>query len=318
MVENCLVVSCHGLSEDQLLPWITEHVGEVARCHLLAHDQLLLEFVLENELDIAKHRFIKHFPHANARVAVSSDYASLPLEPEGVLEHRLGGVNDVRLRLSTGPGGGTGSKLWSGGLLLAEWIMHDGASGSPLLPFVGHEVLELGAGSAALPSVAAASRGARKVVATDGIVAVVEQMRNNLAHNAPSVEVRTLDWLTAGRKSYAYDDQFDLILFSDGIYTQRGALFLADAITSLLRPSGVVVAALPDFRAGIAGFEEDLSARGFITITVDLSDVTLRAASEPIEKDEVGMIVGEELEGYRVVMWRLEEAGDSDVSGEGD
>lgn len=71
-------------------------------------------------------------------------------------------------------------------------------------------------------------------------------MRQNVAQNAPLVQCSLLPWLTAGRRRYPKKEQFDIVLFADGIYTERGALLLADAVTVERNPG---IGALPDLVA---------------------------------------------------------------------
>lgn len=63
-------------------------------------------------------------------------------------------------------GGGSGARLWTGGVLLAEWLCRAAAKGH--LRLRGKQVVELGAGAAALPALACARHGARSL-ATDGL-----------------------------------------------------------------------------------------------------------------------------------------------------
>eukprot|EP00913_Durusdinium_trenchii_P035698 g33403.t1 len=127
---------------------------------------------------------------------------------EGLLKLTLGrGTLDVSLHLRAAAGGGTGARLWTGGVLLAEWLLQ--AEQAELLK--GKQVLELGAGAAALPSVAAAA-GAGAVVATEGVeepmavAEVVAQMRRNLQANAPAVRGEQLWWQHTGRRRYRKKD----------------------------------------------------------------------------------------------------------------
>ena len=121
MTENSLVIQNYRVSNEELLKWFGEHVGEVARCLRCAEpaDAVLLELVLENEIERALDRFTMYFPAACARRAQPADYASLVEHCTGELHMKLGGVMDVTLRLSPSTGGGTGSKLWSGGITLS-------------------------------------------------------------------------------------------------------------------------------------------------------------------------------------------------------
>ncbi|CAJ1328661.1 unnamed protein product, partial [Effrenium voratum] len=131
--------------------------------------------------------------------------------------------------------------------------------------------------------------------------------RNNVEQNGASVECSLLPWLPAGRRKYARKDQYDVVLFADGIYTERGALLLADAATALLRPDGVLVGALPDLRSGMRSFEEDLAVRGLSGTEVVLDQDMIAAASRTYEEDALGLVAGGPAEGYRVMMWRYTE-----------
>ena len=66
------------------------------------------------------------------------------------------------------------------------------------------------------------------------------------------------------------EEQFDIVLFADGVYTERGAWLLADAMTALLKPKGMIIGALPELRAGMTSFEEDLKMRGLVGLPVIL------------------------------------------------
>ena len=335
MVDNTLVVAQHGLADDLLVAWFTEHVCEVAGCRSLlndaqsarsAGDARLVELMLENELEIAVARFTRAFPDAAVRRAAAADFAAAPAGDDVVIRLQLGAAPGMpaAVTLRPGVGRGTGAKLWTGGILLAEWLAR-GAGGlcatadarqcAPV-KLQGMDVLELGAGCTALPAIVAARRGARSVVSTDLHADLVRAMEANLARNGVLAtpcsarargvaEARVLDWLTVGRAAHTPDGQFDVILFADGIYTERGAFLLADAVKALLRPGGCVVGALPDLRVGVRSFEADLRACGFAAAEAVLDrallDATTRAHREYKSAD---VIVGESAEGYRIVVWR--------------
>lgn len=304
MAENSLVVSSHGLSATELASWFSEHHCELASCRKTGavelSDECLVELVLENSTDIAEHVFISNFPSGTVRRVCPSEHHDDSLQANVFLTHCLGGV-DVKINLRGGEVGGTGMKLWPGGILLADWLCHNGRG-----ILEGLDVLELGAGVAALPSLAAAQCGARRVVASDGLAGIVAQLEHNLSLNSSTVEVRLFDWATAMRRVFKIEEQFDVVLFADGLYSPRGALFLAEAATALLRESGgVVLGALPCLRAGVRSFEQDMQDRGFDAIQLELDTSSLSSASSLQDKyrDE-GVVVDEELEGHRVVMWR--------------
>lgn len=89
-----------------------------------------------------------------------------------------------------------GLQLWAGALVLSEFVLANKHL------FDGATVLELGAGLA-LPSLCAASAGARRVYATDYADEVLANCAKNLALNAaflrgaPAPVVRRLDWLSS-------------------------------------------------------------------------------------------------------------------------
>ncbi|CAK9057471.1 unnamed protein product [Durusdinium trenchii] len=254
----------------------------------------------EAAAEAAAHAVAPAAPPAELPAETETEESSDDEAAEGLLKLTLGrGTLDVSLHLRAAAGGGTGARLWTGGVLLAEWLLQ--AEQAELLK--GKQVLELGAGAAALPSVAAAA-GAGAVVATEGVEEVVAQMRRNLQANAPAVRGEQLWWQHTGRRRYRKKEQFDVVLFADGVYTERGAWLLADAATALLRPSGTLIGALPDLRAGMSSFEEDLSARGLVGSEVSLDQEIIDAASRPYDEDSRGLVAGGSAKDYRLILWR--------------
>jgi len=131
-------------------------------------------------------------------------------EETGQLDLCLSQGHHISLHLRAAVGGGTGARLWTGGMLLAEWLLQATKDGFLLKD---KQVLELGAGAAALPSIVAARCGAL-VTATDGVEEVVEQMRRNVEQNAPiAMRCSLLPWIEAGRRRYTKKEQFDIVLF---------------------------------------------------------------------------------------------------------
>lgn len=108
----------------------------------------------------------------------------------------------------------TGGICWDGAVVLADFLCHPpavlaahhpglarrGAGAGCAWSWAGKTVVELGCGSAALPSIAAALQGASVVLATDGSKACVELARSNVAEigrqHAPArkVSVSQLVW----------------------------------------------------------------------------------------------------------------------------
>lgn len=167
---------------------------------------------------------------------------------------------ESRLRLYF-DGLGTGSAIWPSGVLLAECLWQ-GYLGS----LQSCRVLELGCGCAALPSVVAAHLGSSQVVATD----VVDEVLLSAAENATphGVSVRSLDWAghTPGGSAaeLAEEDRFDLVLWADVAYTERGGRLLAHAVLAHLRKDALCAAVLPpEDRPGLESFEREMSYAGY-------------------------------------------------------
>merc|ERR1739848_732246 len=91
------------------------------------------------------------------------------------------GRPDIVLRCRPSQVGGTGSHVWKEGALLAAWICRQ----PPWFFFNGHDVLELGAGSAGLPSQCVALCGAApcNICVSDGISELCHSLRASLALN---------------------------------------------------------------------------------------------------------------------------------------
>eukprot|EP00929_Paragymnodinium_shiwhaense_P099941 TRINITY_DN61885_c0_g1_i1.p1 TRINITY_DN61885_c0_g1~~TRINITY_DN61885_c0_g1_i1.p1 ORF type:complete len:336 (+),score=40.01 TRINITY_DN61885_c0_g1_i1:162-1169(+) len=322
IIENCIVCSGHGLSDGELTSWFSEHICE-ATAYLIEHsdgDTRFVDLMLENEVEVAIHRFQKKFPEATARRPLPGErpilHAVDSCRPSDNLQLRFGsaaaccpGVT-LSVELPYGPGLGTGGKLWSGGILLAEWL----ARGSEGLDVSGKDVLELGAGCAALPCLVLASQEfqcysgqkANSLVASDALAGAVGCCSKNACHNSQAaglpIECRRFDWVEARHNQYRHDEQFDVILFADCIYTERGAWLLADAIMALLRPGGTVIGCFPHLRVGISSFEEDMEIRGYTVMPADL-DAELLGSAASICTATPDLALGDSLDGYRLVRY---------------
>lgn len=170
--------------------------------------------------------------------------------------------------------GGTGSEVWKGGLLLARqmcwWFeekqKHPNAVNMVDTLFAKQNILELGAGSAGLPSMALASLVAnsdvttKSIIASDGVDEVLDTLRKNIACNSISVEVQYIDWNHIPESSKG---SADCILFADCVYTEQGGMLLCEALQTLLCHNGTVVGVLPEFRVGVDVFEAAMIDCGF-------------------------------------------------------
>ena len=274
----------------------------------------------------AARRPAAHAFRLRARAATADESAGLlrscPVdEGDGVDEHAVKKMAEQRLALPSGVeltvrrsrvGGGTGAVPWKGGVILASrvcsWsgrpgedivVATDDGDESPDDSAVGAEtsfdslfrgknVLELGAGAAALPSMALgrlAENGraeCAEVTASDGIDEIVEAMGCNVRANGLDglVKVRHVNWndyldgSAAAASDGSVDDddhrEADTILFADCIYNDDCAVALCRAIERLLSPGGRALGVLPLFRAGIDVFRKLMDNAGFEAVNVPL------------------------------------------------
>lgn len=222
--------------------------------------------------------------------------------------------NDVHLMVARSTiGGGTGADPWRGGILLSKLICSwsDIVNDLPTVQELFHTkvVIELGAGSSGLPSMALARLiGGQKgldpvrpssIIATDGIDEIVNVLTQNVARNglSSSIDVQFFDW------NHLSDSELtctaDTILFSDCIYNEEGADALSNAIQHTLRPGGSVLGVLPDMRVGLSRFENNMMECGFEPRDIsNLLDTIKGSAS-----DERFLCSGGDTKNYRVVLW---------------
>lgn len=177
-------------------------------------------------------------------------------------------------------GDATGARPWWGGLLLAAWVAHNSAA-----HFSGRSVIELGCGSAPLPSVAAALRGASMAVATDGCPTAVRAVRTVLDRNGPTVQrvssTRRLAWEEAITKPDIH--AWDVILFADVICTEDAAQHLARVVEPLLRHGGEVVGAIGLHRIGAVEIFEAMRRQGFVAKEIPVYASVLSSATKAAE-----------------------------------
>jgi hypothetical protein len=237
--------------------------------------------------------------------------------------------NDVELTVyRSAENGGTGTTAWRGGLILSRQLCHwlhqecisqysstEGESSSIDFNslFRDCSVLELGAGSAGLPSMTLAKlcnsvRGDALIVASDGVDEIVNALKMNIAANGldDCVEVRHVDWndyttttedkdLTRAQVLLSDAVKADTILFADCIYNEEGAIALSDTIRRLLKPEGNVIGVLPDFRVGIDFFESVMKLNGFLPTDVAISEK---------EASNAFVCCGSSGKDYRLLWWK--------------
>jgi len=173
-------------------------------------------------------------------------------------------------------GDATGARPWWGGVLLGAWIA---GQGPDLLR--GRSVLELGCGAAPLPGMAAALRGASRVLATDGCPAAVRAAAAVLARNAALPSTCTVDrqaWEEPPKPGG--ERAWDVVIFADVIYSEEGAQLLAAAVDRHVAAGGWVLGAVGLLRFGSSDVFGRMSRLGFAAAEVPVSPEILgRAAS---------------------------------------
>lgn len=167
----------------------------------------------------------------------------------------------------------TGACPWWGGVLLASWISHE-----PPNFFSKDHVIELGCGSAAMPSAAASQRGAKSTLATDGCPINAHAAGQVLESSAASEKCtwRCLAWQDC--LDEADRGSWDFVLFADVLYKEEGASMLVSAISSLLRPGGTVIGAVGLHRVGSKKIFEAMQEQGFKAHDVPVNDEVMQDA----------------------------------------
>ena len=121
------------------------------------------------------------------------------------------------------------AELWPSGVALARAVWT-----TP--PRRGHRVLELGCGGLALPSIAAALRGAR-ATASDWAPDAMDLARENAARNGARIEVVQAAW--GSPEALTAPAPWDLVLAADVLYERRNVGLLVGLLPLLGREAWV-------------------------------------------------------------------------------
>ncbi len=275
---------------------------------------------------------IRAFP---ANAAQSSELVELCQSIDGELDDtaaqkvmekqllQLPGNIEVVVRCSR-ESGGTGSNPWRGGVILATqvcfWCNEESIKliqkGESIHPFninfgdlfENKKCLELGAGSAGLPSMALGMLCRQNgysidLISSDGVDEIVNALKTNVFENQllNYVEVRHFDWnnLTTFCNGENGDKvEADTILFSDCVYNEEGARALYNAICSTLKKGGFVVGILPDFRVGLDLFEKLMEDNEFIPFAIPLIEKQSRSSLNIFKCSGGGG------KNYRLLLWK--------------
>jgi predicted nicotinamide N-methyase len=145
----------------------------------------------------------------------------------------------------------TGAMLWEGSRALAEHL-----AATPHL-VAGRRVVELGAGAAALPALAASGAGAAAVVATDGHPGVLRMLAANLARNGAgdAIPAQRLRWGHAGDcAAVRAGAPYDVALAADVVYDATALPQLFTTARQLLRgcPDALLLLCHVSDRGGVS------------------------------------------------------------------
>lgn len=155
--------------------------------------------------------------------------------------------------------GRTGVAVWNSCLLLTRLL--DALTRQSPSWLDNKTVVELGCG-AGLASISAAKLGASQVLATDGNSDVVELAKQNVNRNqvGERMEATTLQWGFLDAVDYA--DIADVVIGSDLTYNSGSWRVLAETLSTILKPGGIVLYLTP----GHAGFNVDGEINGFLSV----------------------------------------------------
>lgn len=164
--------------------------------------------------------------------------------------------------------GRTGVAVWNSGILLTRLIDEINTYSSF---FKGKKVIELGCG-VGLASIALAKFGASSVLATDANMEVLELAKQNFELNKISSIAKTAELHWGLLDASEYDSVADIIVGSDLTYNSGSWLSLAETISTILKPDGVVLY----LTLGHSGFNVQAELGGFLQIAENFGLQTIQ------------------------------------------
>lgn len=273
------ILHSHGCGQDSIPSYLEEEI------HVSFRIEASATTPQESRIFLSKYE----------KILIDHDDSGNHSKCDGVEVQKLSLTNNINLIVkSSENGGGTGENPWKGGLILAKQIAHwmdDISLGETMSMatcpvqeslalcsglFTG-KLIELGAGSAGLPSLALAKCCKRNnidldIQATDGIDEIVVALQKNIAMNDvdDEISVKHLDWNSMPE----YNDEMmvDTIIFADCVYNDAGAKALVKAISHILKKGGQILGVLPDFRVGLDLFEQLMIRHQFEPTEIPIID----------------------------------------------
>ena len=151
-------------------------------------------------------------------------------------------------------------------------------------------MLELGCGTA-LASIACAKLGAASVIATDANPEVLSLAERNIERNDASGTAKTAPLQWGLMDAFEYESVADVIIGSDLTYNSGSWLALAETMSTVLKPGGVVIylsLGHSGFNVGgeMAGFLSTVESKGLRILTKESNQLTtiLQNSLAPNEK----------------------------------
>ncbi|GFH46841.1 hypothetical protein CTEN210_03315 [Chaetoceros tenuissimus] len=293
------ILHSHACGQDSIPPNSEEHV------HVSFQIEASAATPQESKIFLSKYE----------KISIGNDESGNHSKRNVVEIQRLSLTSDIHLIVKNSEnGGGTGESPWKGGLILAKLIAHwmdDASLKETICPeqesiiscsglFTG-KVVELGAGSAGLPSMALAKFCKLNdidldIQATDGVDEIVVALQTNIALNGfdDEISVKHLDWNSMPE----YDDEMmvDTIIFADCVYNDAGANALVNAISHILKKGGQILGVLPDFRVGLDLFEQLMIENQFEPTEIPIID-------HNIDEGQTFKCSGGSGKNYRLLHW---------------
>jgi len=193
-----------------------------------------------------------------------------------------------------GMAGRTGVAVWNSGILLTR-LLDELHRINPSI-FERKSIVELGCGTA-LASIALSKLGAASVIATDNNPEVLALARRNIERNNSSTESNTgtittsaLQWGPLDATEY----EADVIVGSDLTYNSGSWVALAETMSAILRPGGIVIY----LTLGHSGFNVGGELGGFLSVA---ENAGLRVLSKDDDEWRDNIISGSDNDGQKVV-----------------
>ena len=194
-------------------------------------------------------------PGAYQQICMSMDQRSFNLKSSGDTITIAQGANSAGGSVA----GRTGVAVWNSGILLTRLLDEINVIDSSI--FKGKTILELGCG-AGLASTALAKFGASSVLATDANEEVLRLAQQNFELNNVASVAKTAELRWGMLDASEFDSVADIVVGSDLTYNSGSWLSLAETMTTVLKPDGVVLY----LTLGHSGFNAQAELGGFLQV----------------------------------------------------